>query len=150
MTKKQFLEELKDSLEGMVSPIVVQHNVNYYEKYINEQIRNGKTEEDVLNELGSPRLIAKTIIDATENDDGFVQSDTYEEDEDQVQKEKNQRGWSIFLADSSIKLGCLLSAIVFLLILYVILRVFRLVIGFVWPVIIIGIVVIMFINMMER
>ena len=31
MTKKQFLEELKTSLEGMVSPMVVQQNMNYYE-----------------------------------------------------------------------------------------------------------------------
>ena len=150
MTKKQFLEELRDSLEGMVSQTVIQQNLNYYENYINEQIRNGRTEEDILRELGSPRLIARTIIDAAGNNDGFVQPDAYGEDEDQMQEEKNQRGWNIFLADSSIKLGCLLSIVIFILILYVILRVFRMVVGFFWPVIIIGVVVIMFINMMER
>ena len=74
MTKKQFLEELKTSLEGMVSPMVVQQNMNYYENYISEQIRNGKSEQDVLNELGNPRLIAKSIIDAALQDDDHVQT----------------------------------------------------------------------------
>ena len=51
MTKRQFMEELRSSLEGMVSQAVIQENMNYYEDYINEQIRNGKNEQDVLNEL---------------------------------------------------------------------------------------------------
>lgn len=154
MTKKQFMEELRSSLEGMVSPMVLDQNLNYYESYINDQIRNGKSETEVLNELGSPRLIARSIIDAAGNTDGFAQSDTYTSDtyadEEQEANEKKQRGWSIFLADSSIKLGCLLSVVILLLILYVILRLFRIAIGFFGPVIIIGVIVIMFIRMMER
>ena len=62
MTKRQFMEELRSSLEGMVSQAVIQENMNYYEDYINEQIRNGKNEQDVLNELGSPRLIARSLM----------------------------------------------------------------------------------------
>ena len=77
MTKRQFMEELRSSLEGMVSQAVIQENMNYYEDYINEQIRNGKNEQDVLNELGSPRLIARSIIDAKgEDDDMYRQSIT--------------------------------------------------------------------------
>ena len=64
MTRKQFMGELRSSLEGIVSPMVVQQNIDYYENYINEQIRSGKTEAEILNELGSPRLIARSIIDA--------------------------------------------------------------------------------------
>lgn len=149
MTKKQFMEELRSSLEGMVSPMVMQQNLNYYENYINEQIRSGRTEADVLNELGNPRLIARSIIDANGKDDGYVQSDIYE-DEQEKQEEKTQRGWSIFLADSSIKIGCLLSVIILLLILYVILRLFRIAVGFFGPAIIFLIVVMLFIRMMER
>ena len=55
MTKRQFMEELRSSLEGMVSQAVIQENMNYYEDYINEQIRNGKNEQDVLNELGNEK-----------------------------------------------------------------------------------------------
>lgn len=31
MTKRQFMEELRSSLEGMVSQAVIQENMNYYE-----------------------------------------------------------------------------------------------------------------------
>ena len=34
MTKRQFMEELRSSLEGMVSQAVIQENMNYYEDYI--------------------------------------------------------------------------------------------------------------------
>ena len=50
MTRKQFMGELRSSLEGIVSPMVVQQNIDYYENYINEQIRSGKTEAEILNE----------------------------------------------------------------------------------------------------
>ena len=83
MTKRQFMEELRSSLEGMVSQAVIQENMNYYEDYINEQIRNGKNEQDVLNELGSPRLIARSIIDAKGEDDDHVQTEYYEEEQDE-------------------------------------------------------------------
>mgnify|MGYP000644661539 FL=1 len=83
MTKRQFMEELRSSLEGMVSQVVIQENMNYYEDYINEQIRNGKNEQDVLNELGSPRLIARSIIDAKGEDDDYVQTEYYEEEQDE-------------------------------------------------------------------
>ena len=83
MTKRQFMEELRSSLEGMVSQAVIQENMNYYEDYINEQIRNGKNEQDVLNELGSPRLIARSIIDAKGEDDDYVQTEYYEEEQDE-------------------------------------------------------------------
>ena len=78
MTKRQFMEELRSSLEGMVSQAVIQENMNYYEDYINEQIRNGKNEQDVLNELGSPRLIARSIIDAKGEVDAYVQPEYYD------------------------------------------------------------------------
>ena len=90
MTKRQFMEELRSSLEGMVSQAVIQENMNYYEDYINEQIRNGKNEQDVLNELGSPRLIARSIIDAKGEDDDYVQTEYYEEEQDEGTPEDNE------------------------------------------------------------
>ena len=77
MTRKQFMGELRSSLEGIVSPMVVQQNIDYYENYINEQIRSGKTEAEILNELGSPRLIARSIIDAAGVDDSYAQTEYY-------------------------------------------------------------------------
>ena len=118
MTKRQFMEELRSSLEGMVSQAVIQENMNYYEDYINEQIRNGKNEQDVLNELGSPRLIARSIIDAKGEDDDHVQTEYYEEEQDEGTPEDMFGGNThIFTMNSTkFKLGCLLSVIIFIFI----------------------------------
>ena len=66
MTKQDFLDRLRMALSGRVSPSLVEENVVYYEDYINTQIRLGKSEAMVMDSLGDPRLIAKTII--TTND----------------------------------------------------------------------------------
>ena len=61
MNREEFLRQLKLALEGKVSSQVIQENVNYYRKYINEQVQSGKSEAEVLYMLGDPRLLAKTI-----------------------------------------------------------------------------------------
>ena len=135
MTKRQFMEELRSSLEGMVSQAVIQENMNYYEDYINEQIRNGKNEQDVLNELGSPRLIARSIIDAKGEDD--------EEEQDEGTPEDMFGGNThIFTMNSTkFKLGCLLSVIIFIFIIYLLFHVFSAMMVVLGPVIIIGVIV---------
>lgn len=64
MTRQEFLQELRVALQGEVSQSQVNEHLRYYENYIMEEARKGKTEQQVLEELGSPRLIAKTLIDA--------------------------------------------------------------------------------------
>lgn len=66
MRKAEFLQELRESLQGEVSAAVIEENVNYYDSYISQEAASGRREEDVLDEIGSPRLIAKTIIDSQE------------------------------------------------------------------------------------
>lgn len=63
MGKQEFLEKLRMALNGKVAPGVVTENVNYYEDYINTEIRKGRSEEEILNGLGDPRLIARTIVE---------------------------------------------------------------------------------------
>lgn len=62
MNKQEFLEKLRQALNGRVSPAVVTENINYYEDFINTEIRKGRSEEEVLAQLGDPRLIARTIV----------------------------------------------------------------------------------------
>lgn len=64
MTRQEFLEELKRALSGEVSAEVMMDSYRFYANYIEEEIRNGKTEGQVLEELGSPLLIARSIIAA--------------------------------------------------------------------------------------
>lgn len=65
MNREEFLQGLKNALSGQVPPAVVKENLDYYEEYMNTQCRNGRGEAEVMEELGDPRLIARTIVDAT-------------------------------------------------------------------------------------
>lgn len=69
MTRYEFLEGLRAALTGEIPDEVVAENIRFYEHYIDEGIRKGRTEQDVLEEFGSPRLIAKTIMETWQSDD---------------------------------------------------------------------------------
>ena len=71
MTQRDFIDKLKNSLSGKVSTGTLQDNVVYYEQYFAGELRKGKTEEEVCASLGSPQLIAKSILEAEK-----FQSDT--------------------------------------------------------------------------
>ena len=63
--KKQFLSDLKEALlENNMARDVIDNNVQYYDKYISERLNKGESIEDIIKELGSGRLIAKTIVEA--------------------------------------------------------------------------------------
>ena len=61
MRKTEFLQELREALDGEVSASVIQSNISYYDQYIRQEAAKGRREEEVIEEIGSPRLIAKTI-----------------------------------------------------------------------------------------
>lgn len=62
MSKNEFLELLRAALSGEIPDLEIESNMKYYEEYIRTE--GYKTsEEEVVNQLGDPRLIAKTIID---------------------------------------------------------------------------------------
>ena len=62
MNKREFLDVLRQALDGEVSPDIIEQNIKYYDNYITTN--SIKDEETILNELGHPRLIAKTIIES--------------------------------------------------------------------------------------
>ncbi len=64
MTKQEFLDELRQILSGEVSSEVVMDSYRYYSTYIEDEMRMGKTEQQVIEELGRPALIARSIIAA--------------------------------------------------------------------------------------
>lgn len=76
MDRESFITELRMALAGKVNPAVIEENISYYNEYITGQVRMGQTEEEVLDALGNPRLIAKSIIEATKHAEG---TDYYQE-----------------------------------------------------------------------
>ena len=63
MNTGEFSSRLEDALRGKVSNQVIEANLQYYRDYITGEIRKGRTEEQVMDDLGDPRLIARTIIE---------------------------------------------------------------------------------------
>ncbi len=66
MTKKEFLHELQTALQGEMDQSAVNENLRFYDNYIMEESRKGKSEAEVTAQLGNPRLIAKTLIDTSD------------------------------------------------------------------------------------
>lgn len=66
MTRDEFISQLRMALAGKVSSEKLQENVRYYNEYIQDEIRKGKSEAEVLKMLGDSNLLAKTIIAADE------------------------------------------------------------------------------------
>ena len=65
MNKEEFLRGLVNALSGNVPPQVVRDQLRYYDDYIRSERQKGRTESEIMEELGDPRLIARTIMDTT-------------------------------------------------------------------------------------
>lgn len=77
MSKNEFLWELEKALEETNSKELIDANVEYYKNYIEEEVRKGKTEEEVVEELGEAYLIAKSIKDTMKASKKINESEDY-------------------------------------------------------------------------
>ncbi|MFG6384299.1 MAG: DUF1700 domain-containing protein [Lachnospiraceae bacterium] len=93
MTKQEFLYELQVALQGEISQAAINDNIKYYDNYIMEETRKGKSEEEVIISLGNPRLIAKTLIDTTEQF-GTFNNGQYDTDSFEQQNLGNEKGFN--------------------------------------------------------
>ena len=87
MNKQEFTDSLRRELSGMEDYEYVNDTVSYYENYIETEIRKGTTQEDVLAELGDPRLIAKSIKAANRSE----RSESFREYSDRSAEETTDR-----------------------------------------------------------
>ncbi|MDO5564693.1 MAG: DUF1700 domain-containing protein [Eubacteriales bacterium] len=131
MTKNDFLKELENSLKGNVSEYTLREQINYYRDYITTEVASGKEEKDVLNELGDPKLIAKTIIQVHPSEKNF--SEESEEVHNLNNEEYSNNGYNgeenntssnrAFYTNAN-PLGCLITSIVLSIVFSFLLRLF--------------------------
>lgn len=94
MKKSEFISELKEALEHNLDPQTIKEHVDYYEDYIRGEVKNGRSEEDVVNELGDPWAIAKTI----RLSEGMEQKETvYTAEETPSEAPKKTTNWKAIL-----------------------------------------------------
>lgn len=101
MTKQEFLNSLRAALSSRIGASLVEENVRYYEDYINTQMRMGKSEEQVIGELGDPRLLARSIADANKRAGMSDAKEAYEDaDAGRSGSYRGQYGGSTYTEES--------------------------------------------------
>ena len=108
MTKREFLDKLKKALANDLSGNVIRDNVDYYNDYITEEVRKGRKESEVIEELGDPWAIAKNIITSEEIKGNTGETyDSYEPERQRSQtyeqgydEESGHRGVHVFGLDT--------------------------------------------------
>ena len=103
MNKEQFIDALRRALYGKIDDYTLQDHIRYYEDYIRQEMGKGRTEQEVLQELGDPRLLARTIVETSslKNPDTVYTvdeegQDSYSTSEDRV-KVHTFTGWKATL-----------------------------------------------------
>ena len=71
MNRQEFIEILGGKLGEELPQADVLSQTQYYQGYIDGEMRKGKTEEEVLEELGDPLLIARNILESPRNAGAF-------------------------------------------------------------------------------
>ena len=126
MNRIEFLRILKESLAMSLEQDAINDQLDYYDKYISDEISKGRTEKEVIEELGDPRLIAKTI--KTVNGSDVVTDNSSESKNDYQSNNANsntQNGYNREFGgymNNNNTIGCVIFGLVIFIIIYSILR----------------------------
>lgn len=147
MKRTEFIDGLRDALQGKLDSAQIQEQVNYYYGYIEEELRKGKQEEEILGELGDPWIVARNLEEAfgesAHSNESYVDIDTNPKTE-----QSNKGKAYTFTSNSSI--GCWLFGIILLIciiiVLYVVSGIFALLSPILIPIFIMVLIVRFFHN----
>lgn len=64
MREEQFFRDLEEALRGEIIDSAISDNLRYYRDYINGEKAKGRSTDEILDELGDARLIARTIVES--------------------------------------------------------------------------------------
>ena len=137
MNKIEFVEQMRRSLSSIDDYTYVNDTIAYYENYIESQMRMGKSEEQVMQELGDPRLIAKSILASYVTEDESQDNNDYQNRERRFTEKRmptvlNLNGKIINMPSWLLKILSVLVTFVILMLLFTVLKIFApfLMIGF--------------------
>lgn len=130
MNRYEFIEKLRVALSGKATQSAINENIRYYEEYLDAEIRKGKNEAEVLRELGDPRLLAKTIIEANKQagQGGNYQEvyhDTVDYGEEQTKRKTHLHvnGKEVMISKWAVILVLVLIAVIIISLIGVVLRI---------------------------
>lgn len=151
MSKQAFLDRLRAALNGRIPVLQIEDTIRYYQDYIGTQINSGKSEEEVMEALGDPRLIARTIIETACSGDGkeasgnhqnsFYQDGSYQENYNYNQRTQGKTRHRTF------RMQGWLAGILTCLVIFAIVSIVFSVLSFLAPVIVVAASVIFLIKL---
>ncbi|MCH5250959.1 MAG: DUF1700 domain-containing protein [Lachnospiraceae bacterium] len=146
MDKKEFIEKLQRSLASGLNSAQVADNIRYYQDYIESEILKGKSEEEVISNLGDPRLLAKSIIEANKHSgDNFGSNREFD---DEV-KDKSGSNKSGRILSHILMMPAWLTVLIVVVILIIGIGIITSLISIFAPVIIAVLVVLLIVNLFQ-
>lgn len=146
MNKKEFLAVLQECLEGELPSEEIKSNIAYYKDYIES---NEESEKTVLEQLGDPRLIARTIINSYQANKGpmagYYKEQARNEYSQTKRREEHSQGeeqFSFMFNGRNLKwyekLAAVFMVIVVLAVIYALLVTVTRVVLWILPIVIVG------------
>lgn len=148
MDRTEFIDKLQRALAGGLKSGQVAENVSYYQEYIDSEMRKGRSEAEVLEQLGDPRLLAKSIIEANKRAGASYGSNREYDEEvaEDVQETKRSR----MTSDGRIVMlpGWLVMLIITVIVILII-GVVTSLLTFFAPVILVGLVILLVVKLFQ-
>lgn len=134
MNRNAFIRELREALKNDGNEAIVRENVRYYTEYIDDEVKKGRSEKEVIEELGDPWLIAKTISTTPGNQSGFQSYDGVNDEEVRADEEKKGRDQQIHVFDLNSKWKLILLILALVVILFLVFSIISGIISFLMPI----------------
>lgn len=93
MYRTEFLDILKTQLSGQMHEGKIGAHLRYYEDYIQSKVRAGTPEDEVIAQLGDPRLIAKTLLNTDTGEEVYEESRSYSESDTGGYGNQEEKNW---------------------------------------------------------
>ncbi len=168
-TKQEFIDGLRRALTGRISQEDVEEHIRYYEDYITAETRIKGSEQEVLEGLGNPKLIAMSICAADEagmqnkggyssNNTGYTNDYVYEDNgnsnadeyaSDSMNNERNGHSRddrAFIFRHPKLTVAMIIIGILVVIVLVVALA-FSL-LKLLWPVIVVAVIVLLIVRLM--
>ncbi len=143
MSKEEFLRILRLKLSGAMAPSEVESQVDYYSAYIAGELSKGKSESQIIEELGDPVLIAKTLTSAmkrAEEETEYRENINSDNEYQREQNEPKRKSKVIQIGSAGCIIGFIVALFIIILLIVLMVRFSVAIVRFLWPVIIVLVV----------
>ncbi len=164
MNRREFINELKVELENDLDRAEVHSQVEFYQAYIDDEVKKGRHEQDVVDELGDPFAIARTVVDTLESEKSRTETGGRTGQREAANQSGNNHGYNqqgnnqgyqdpsrrTVQFGTSSRWGCWLYLIIFILILFVVGSLLGAIASVLMPILIPVILVLLAINLWKN